>query len=186
MTGIILPFRGLTPKIAEDAFIAETAVLIGDVEIGPGASVWYGCVLRGDGNRIRVGRNANIQDGTVVHVNHDPEGDYRDTGGGMPTHIGANVTIGHSALIHACTLEDGSFIGMRAVVMDLAVVEPGAMVAAGALVAPNKRVAAGELWVDSPARRARAVSDQEREMMAYIAKHYGELAAEYRARDAAG
>ena len=186
MTGIIVPFRGMTPKVAESAFIAETAVLIGDVEIRPGASVWYGCVLRGDGNRIRVGRNANIQDGTVVHVNHDPAGDYRETGGGMPTHIGANVTIGHSALIHACTLEDGSFVGMRAVVMDLAVVERGAMVAAGALVAPNKRVAAGELWVGSPARRARAVSDQEREMMAYIARHYGELAAEYLARDAAG
>ena len=185
MTGIILPFRGMTPKVAEEAFVAETAVLIGDVEIGPGASVWYGCVLRGDGNRIRVAANANIQDGTIVHVNHDPEGDYRDTGGGMPTHIGANVTIGHSALIHACTLEDGSFIGMRAVVMDLAVVERGAMVAAGALVAPNKRVAAGELWVGSPARWARAVSDQEKEMMAYIAKHYGELAAEYLARDTA-
>ncbi len=185
MTGIILPFRGMTPKIAEDAFIAETAVLIGDVEIGPGASVWYGCVLRGDGNRIRVGPNTNIQDGTIVHVNHDPAGDYRETGGGMPTHIGADVTIGHSALIHACTLEDGSFIGMRAVVMDLAVVEPGAMVAAGALVAPGKRIASGDLWVGSPARRARPVSAEEKEMMAYIARHYGELAAEYLARGAA-
>jgi carbonic anhydrase/acetyltransferase-like protein (isoleucine patch superfamily) len=153
--------------------------------IGPGSSVWYGCVLRGDGNRIRVGRNTNIQDGTIVHVNHDPEGDYRQTGGGMPTDIGDNVTIGHSALIHACTLEHGSFIGMRAVVMDLAVVEQGAMVAAGALVAPGKRAEAGELWVGSPARRARAVSGEERQMMAYIAKHYGALAAEYLARGAA-
>jgi carbonic anhydrase/acetyltransferase-like protein (isoleucine patch superfamily) len=185
MTGIILPFRGITPKVAPDAFVAETATLIGDVEIGPGASVWYGCVLRGDGNRIRVGRNTNIQDGTVVHVNHDPAGDYRKTGGGMPTHIGDDVTIGHMALIHACTLEDGSFIGMRSVVMDLAVVEEGAMVAAGALVAPGKRVAAGELWVGSPARRARAISEDEQEMMAYIAKHYGELAAQYLARGAA-
>ena len=181
----ILPYRGIMPKIAPDAFIAETAVVIGDVEIGSGSSIWYGCVLRGDVNKIRVGRDTNLQDGTIVHVNHDPEGDYRETGGGMPTHIGANVTIGHSALIHACTLEDGSFIGMRAVVMDLAVVERGALVAAGALVAPNKRVAAGELWVGSPARRARAVSDEEKEMMAYIARHYAELAAEYLARDAA-
>ncbi len=179
MTGIILPFRGMTPKVAEDAFVAETATLIGDVEIGPGASVWYGCVLRGDGNRIRVGRNTNIQDGTVVHVNHDPGGDYRETGGGMPTLIGDDVTIGHMALIHACTVEDRSFVGMRSVVMDLAVVETGAMVAAGALVAPGKRVDAGELWVGSPARRARAISDEERDMMAYIARHYGELAAEY-------
>ena len=151
MTGIILPFRGVAPKVAPDAFIAETAVLIGDVEIGPGASVWYGCVLRGDGNKIRVGRGTNIQDGTVVHVNHDPEGDYRETGGGMPALIGDNVTIGHMALIHACTLEDGSFVGMRAVVMDQAVVESRAMVAGGALVAPGKRVASGQLWVGSPA-----------------------------------
>jgi carbonic anhydrase/acetyltransferase-like protein (isoleucine patch superfamily) len=185
MTGIVIPFRGMTPKVAEDAFVAETATLIGDVEIGPGASVWYGCVLRGDGNRIRVGRHTNIQDGTIVHVNHDPAGDYRETGGGMPTHIGDDVTIGHMALIHACTLEDRSFIGMRSVVMDEAVVERGAMVGAGALVAPGKRVGAGELWVGSPARRARAISDEEREMMAYIAKHYGELAAQYLAGGAA-
>ena len=82
MTGIIRPFRGLAPRIAPDAFIAETAVIIGDVEIGAGSSIWYGCILRGDVNKIRIGRNTNIQDGTIIHCNHDPEGDYRETGGG--------------------------------------------------------------------------------------------------------
>ncbi len=186
MTGIILPFRGVAPKVAPDAFIAETAVLIGDVEIGPGASVWYGCVLRGDGNRIRVGRGTNIQDGTVVHVNHDPAGDYRETGGGMPTHIGDGVVVGHMALIHACTLEDGSFVGMRAVVMDQAVVESRAMVAAGALVAPGKRVASGQLWIGSPARPARDLTKEELDLIPYIAGIYRELGAEYLAgREAA-
>ena len=182
MTGIILPFRGMTPKIADDAFVAETAVLIGDVEIGAGASVWYGCVLRGDGNKIRVGRNTNIQDGTVVHVNHDPAGDYRETGGGMPTHIGDDVTIGHLALIHACTLEDESFVGMRAVVMDLAVVESRAMLAAGALLTPGKRVPSGQLWAGSPARYVRDLKPGELEEMAYLTRHYVTLGAAYLAR----
>ena len=172
MTGIILPHRGLLPKIAETAFIAENAVVIGDVEVGPGASVWYGCVLRGDVNKIRVGARTNIQDGTVVHVNHDPNGDYRETGGGMATHIGAGVVIGHMALIHACTLEDGCFVGMRATVMDQTVVESGAMVGAGALVTPNKRVAA-------PAKRARELKPEERDMIPYLARHYSESAAAY-------
>ena len=179
MSGILRPFRGLMPKVAESAFIAETAVLIGDVEIGPGASVWYGCVLRGDGNKIRVGANTNIQDGTIVHVNHDPHGDYRETGGGMPTHIGANVTIGHQALIHACTLEDGAFVGMGAVVMDLAVVEGGAMVGAGALVAPGKRVPAGDLWVGRPARRVREITQAEKDLIPYLVAHYRHMGEQY-------
>ena len=179
MSGILRPFRGLMPKVAESAFIAETAILIGDVEVGPGSSIWYGCILRGDGNKIRVGANTNIQDGTIVHVNHDPEGDYRETGGGMPTHIGDNVTIGHQALIHACTLEDGAFVGMAAVVMDLAVVESGAMVGAGALVAPGKRVPTGELWVGRPARRVRDMTVAEKDLIPYIGAHYREMGALY-------
>ena len=185
MSGIILPHRGLMPKIAPDAFIAETAVVIGDVEIGSGTSVWYGCVLRGDLNKIRVGRNTNIQDGTVVHINHDPDGDYRETGGGMPTHIGDGVVIGHMALIHACTLEDGCFVGMRATVMDEAVVETGAMVAAGALLTPGKRAASGELWIGSPAKFGRLLSQEERDLVPYLAEHYRESGVEYLARQAA-
>ena len=182
MTGVILPFDGMTPKVAEDAFVAETAVLIGDLEVGSGASIWYGCVLRADLNRIRVGRNTNIQDGTIVHCNHDPEGNYRQTGGGMPCLIGDDVTIGHMALIHACTLEDQSFVGMRAVVMDLAVVESRAMLAAGALLTPGKRVPSGQLWAGSPARYVRDLKPGELEEMTYLTRHYVELGAAFRNR----
>lgn len=178
---IIRSHRGTHPEISGEAFIAENAVIIGDVKIGPGSSIWYGCVLRGDGNKIRVGRNTNIQDGTVVHCNHDPEGDYRETGGGMPTFIGDDVTIGHMALIHACTLEDGAFIGMSATVTDLAVVEGGSMVGAGALVSPGKRVPKGQLWAGVPAKYRRDLSPEEQAANAYIAEHYVEMAAIHRA-----
>ena len=162
MPAIIKSFRGLSPKIHESAFIADGAVIIGDVEIGPESSVWYGCVIRGDVNRIRIGARTNIQDGTVIHCNTDRSGgDYRETGGGMPTIIGDDITIGHMALLHACTLESGCFIGMRSVVMDEAVVETGAMVAAGAVVTPRKRVESGQLWTGSPAKYARDVKPGE-------------------------
>ena len=175
MAGIILPFNGVHPRIHPDAFIAENAVVIGDVEIAPGASIWYGCVLRGDINWIKIGRDTNIQDGTVIHVNHDRVGD-----GGMPTAIGDEVTVGHMALLHACTVEDRAFIGMRATVMDGAVVETGAMVAGGALVTPRKRVKAGELWAGSPARRLREMSEADSAEGPYIAKHYRELGAAHK------
>src|SRR3546814_4583442 len=113
------------------------------------------------GNRIRVGAGSNLQDGTVVHGNHDRAGDYRETGGGMPTVIGDNVVVGHQAMLHACTLEDGAFVGMAAVVMDQAVVEPRAMVAAGALVTPRKTVPSGQLWGGRPARFLRALRAAE-------------------------
>ncbi len=184
MSALILPYRGVSPRIAEDVFVAETAVVIGDVEIGAGASIWYGCVLRGDVNRIRVGRNTNLQDGTIVHCNADPAGDYRETGGGEPTHIGDNVVVGHMALIHACNVHDGAFVGMRAVLLDRAVVESGAMVAAGAVVAPGKVVKAGELWAGMPARRVRELRAEERDQAVWIAEHYRELAGDYLQRRA--
>jgi len=180
MSAFIRPFRGLTPKIHPDAFVAENAVIIGDVEIGAGSSIWYGCVLRGDVNKIRVGCNTNIQDGTVVHVNHDRSGeDYRVSGGGMPTFIGDNVTIGHMALIHACRLDSGSFVGMRAVVMDEAVIETGAMVAAGALVSPKKVVPTGQLWAGAPAKYLRDLRQGDRDYFTYIAGSYVELGETY-------
>ncbi|HEY4163366.1 MAG TPA: gamma carbonic anhydrase family protein [Dongiaceae bacterium] len=175
MPALILPYNGVTPKIAPDAFVAETAVIIGDVEIGPGASIWYGCVLRGDANSIRIGARTNIQDGTIIHVNHEREG-----AAGTRTVIGADITVGHMALLHACTLEDGSFVGMKACVMDGAVVETGAMVAAGALVTPGKRVKRGELWAGSPAKPMRPLTEKELAYFAYSAEHYAELAATYR------
>ncbi|HLI13396.1 MAG TPA: gamma carbonic anhydrase family protein [Alphaproteobacteria bacterium] len=175
MAGLVLPFKGKHPRIATDAFVAPTVTIIGDVEIGPGASIWFGCVLRGDVNFIRVGRDTNIQDGTVIHVNSDRDGE-----GGMPTVIGDGVVIGHCCLIHACTLEDSCFIGMRASVMDRVVVEKNAMVAGGAVVTPGKRVKSGQLWGGYPARYLRDLSDDDRAETRYIAAHYRELAAQYR------
>ena len=182
MSGVILPFRGISPKIADDVFIAENAVIIGDVEIGSGSSVWYGCVVRGDVNKIRIGRNTNVQDGTIIHCNHDRAGDYRETGGGEPTVIGDDVVIGHLALIHACTVGHRAFIGMRAVIVDRAVVEDGAMVAAGALVAPGKVVKSGQLWGGTPARFMRELSEADKAAGPYIAAHYKILAGEYLAQ----
>ncbi len=170
MTGRILPYRGILPKIAGDSFIAGTAVVIGDVEIGSRSSLWYGVVVRGDVNKIRIGADTNIQDGSVVHV------DSRKYG----TFIGDRITIGHMALIHACTLEDDCFIGMKACVMDGAVVESGAMVAAAALVTPGKRVRAGELWSGVPAKPLRRIGETEIAGFAQSAEHYAVLAAEYR------
>ena len=127
MSTLIIPFAGKTPAVAPDAFVAPNATVIGDVAIGAGSSVWYGCILRGDYNIIRIGARTNIQDGSVVHI------DSRTSG----AVIGDDVTVGHMCLIHACTLESGCFVGNKATVMDGAVVESGAMVAAGALVTPN-------------------------------------------------
>jgi carbonic anhydrase/acetyltransferase-like protein (isoleucine patch superfamily) len=114
---LVFGFEGAVPKISEDAFVAPTSQIIGDVEIGPQASVWYGCVLRGDVNRILIGARSNLQDGTIVH----------GSPGIGPTDVGAGVLVGHGALIHGCRLCDGSFVGMRAVVLNNAVVETGAL-----------------------------------------------------------
>ncbi|MCK5445167.1 MAG: gamma carbonic anhydrase family protein [Rhodospirillaceae bacterium] len=165
----ILTYRGITPTIDKTAFVGETAVVTGDVEVGANSSIWYGCVVRGDVNRIRIGIDVNIQDGTVVHVSDDYE-----------TRIGDRVTIGHMALIHACTLEDDSFVGMKACIMDGAVVEKGAMVAAGALVTPGKRVPAGELWAGSPAKKIRDVGEKDQAVINHIHPRYVALAAEYK------
>lgn len=174
---IIRPFRGLSPRIHPTAFVAPGAVLVGDVEVQAHASIWYGCVLRADVNRIVVGEGSNVQDGTVIHCDSDKDGgDYRLTGGGHPTLIGKHITIGHMALLHACVLQDGAFVGMRAVVMDDVVVETGAMVAAGALVPPRKRVTAGQVWAGTPAKPLREVSPAEKHFMEWSPLHYQEAA----------
>ena len=178
MSGLILPFDNFRPRIAASAFIAQTAVVIGDVEIGKDCGIWYGCVLRGDGNAIRIGPRTNIQDGTIIHVNHEEDGGRGKSG--FACTIGAGVTVGHLALIHACTLEDGSFVGMKACVMDGAVVETGGMVAAGTLLTPGKRVRKGELWGGSPAKLMRPLTPAETEMFQWTADHYVERARTYR------
>ena len=173
MSGVIFPYRGIMPKLAADVWIAPTASVIGDVEIGPQSGIWFGCVLRGDVHDIRIGARTNIQDGTVIHVNHSGPG----------THIGDDVTVGHMALIHACTLESGSFVGMKACIMDEAVVERGAMVAAGALVTPGKRIPSGQLWAGSPAVYRRDVTEKELAGFAATAERYAGLAKEYLAAE---
>jgi len=145
MPALIRPHHGVTPTIDPSVFVAETAVIIGEVEIAEDASIWYGAVLRGDGNHIKVGPRTNVQDGCIVHINTEH----------FPCLIGADITIGHGAIVHACTLEDECFIGMGSTVLDGAVVERHAMVAAGALVPPGKRVPSGELWAGNPAKKLR-------------------------------
>lgn len=172
MSPTILPYREMLPSVAEDAFVAENAVIIGDVVIGSGSNIWYNCVLRGDVHEIRVGDGVNIQDGTIVHVATDAFGTY----------IGDNVSIGHMALIHACTLEPGAFVGMKACVMDGSVVESGAMVAAGALVTPGKRIPSGQIWGGSPAKHIRDLTEKDRRFFDWTAPHYVKLGAEYRKR----
>ena len=170
MAGVIRSYRGVLPTIAPDAFVAETAVVIGDAVIGAQTSIWYGTVIRGDVHEIRIGARTNIQDGSVVHVTRHRFGCY----------IGSGVTIGHGAIIHACTLEDDCFIGMGATIMDGARVEAGAMVAAGALVTPGKVVPSGELWGGSPAKFMRRLTPEERAFFAESAANYVALGQEYR------
>jgi carbonic anhydrase/acetyltransferase-like protein (isoleucine patch superfamily) len=170
MSGLILPYDETLPTVADDAFIAPNATIVGDVVIGAESGIWFNCLLRGDVNEIRIGERTNIQDGSVVHV----------SGQGQGTYIGNDITIGHMALIHACTLEDGCFIGMNATVMDDCIVESGAMVAAGALVPPGKRVLAGQVWGGTPARYLRNICESDLQMIGYIAPHYVKLAHRYR------
>ena len=175
MAPVILPYRNILPRIDPSAFIAPGAIVIGDVEIGPRANIWFNCVIRGDDAPIRIGAGANIQDGTIVHVTFE-------LGERIECVIGEEAAIGHMALLHACHLEPGAFVGMKACVMDRAVVERGAMVAAGAVVTPRKRVKSGELWAGTPARFTRLLKPEEQEYMRWVTEHYRELAEEYRAR----
>lgn len=167
--GQVLPYKGIMPTIAEDVYIAPGAMVIGDVHIGSQSSVWPGCVIRGDVEKIRIGKGTNIQDGTVIHVS-------RFDG---PTIIGNGVTIGHMALLHACILEDYSFIGMQATVMDHATVETGGIVAAGAIVTPRKTVPKDEIWAGNPAKFLRKLSDKEAAFIKTSEDNYIRLAKEY-------
>jgi gamma-carbonic anhydrase len=162
---------GVAPRIASDAFIAPTAVVIGDVEVGPQSGIWFSCVLRGDFNSIRIGARTNIQDGTIVHV--DP-GAYR-------TEIGDEVTIGHGAIIHGCRLRDRAFVGMGAIVLDGCTIEEGGVLGAGALLPSGKVIGRNELWVDVPARFERIVPPDERAGFDHNFREYVQNAARFRA-----
>lgn len=147
----LLPFEGHEPRLGDDVFIAPGSRIIGRVAIGAKASVWYNCVLRGDVESITVGSGTNIQDGTIVHV----------TTGLHATKIGSDCLVGHQAIVHGCTLEDRSFVGLGAIVMDGCVIEPDAMLAAGALLAPGKRMGRAQLWAGRPAKYIRDLRPEE-------------------------
>jgi len=173
---VIRPFKGVSPTIDRTAFISETAVIIGDVQVGAETGIWFNVVVRGDVNSIKIGCRTNIQDLSILHVSsRKSEGDT-----GCPLFIGDDVTIGHNCTIHGCTLENGAFIGMNAVVMDRVVVGAGAMVAAGSLVTEGTILSPGTLWMGSPARFKRALTEDEKIRAASITASYIELAGVYR------
>ena len=170
MSGLLLPWKGVLPIIDSSAFIAPNATVIGDTVIGADSNIWFGVVIRGDVHEIRIGARTNIQDGTIVHA---AEGKFG-------TYIGDDITIGHAAIIHACTLESGCFVGMGACVLDGAVVEAGEMVAAGALITPGKRVPTGELWAGNPAKKLRDLTPADLEGFKISVKKYVNLGRGYR------
>jgi carbonic anhydrase/acetyltransferase-like protein (isoleucine patch superfamily) len=169
--GPLYTLDGVTPRIAADAWVAPTAAVIGDVELGAQSSIWFHCVVRGDTNRIRIGERTNIQDGSILHVN---------PGEDMACFIGDDVTVGHMAIIHAARLHDRAFVGMAAVVLDRAEIASGGMLAAGAVLTPGKRIGEGELWAGTPAKLLRVMSAEERAVFATNAPRYVQNAARFR------
>jgi carbonic anhydrase/acetyltransferase-like protein (isoleucine patch superfamily) len=154
----LIPLNGKSPVIHPSAFIAPGCRIIGDVEIGEDASIWYNCVIRADVNIIRIGARTNIQDGTVIHCDSGGDG-YSVPELGYPTIIGDDVLIGHMAMIHGCVLKDRSFIGLGSIVMSGCTVEGDAMLAAGALLSPGKTVPHRQLWAGRPAKYMRDLTD---------------------------
>jgi carbonic anhydrase/acetyltransferase-like protein (isoleucine patch superfamily) len=171
-------YRNVVPRLGARVYVDATATVIGDVELADDVSIWPGAVVRGDVERIRIGARTNVQDTAVLHVTHN--GPYSP--GGFPCLVGSDVTIGHGAVVHACTVGDCCLIGMHATLLDGVVVRRHAFVGAGALVAPGKVVGEGELWVGNPARCVRRLSDTEIEALHYSANHYVELKDEYLGR----
>ena len=169
--GPLYAFEDAVPKVDPAAWVAPSAAVIGNVEIGPRSGVWFHCVLRGDMNFIRIGARVNVQDGTIIHVNR----------GRFATVLEDDVTIGHACIVHACTLRKRAFVGMGATVLDGAVIEEGGMLAAGGLLTPNKVIGPNELWSGSPAKLWRVMSAEERAGFDQTAVHYAELAGRFKA-----
>ncbi|AWO01755.1 gamma carbonic anhydrase family protein [Chitinophaga alhagiae] len=147
---VILPVKGVLPQMGENCFIAPNATIVGDVVMGADCSVWFNAVVRGDVNSIRMGNKVNIQDGAVIHAT------YQKT----QTHIGNNVSIGHNAIVHGCTVEDNVLIGMGAIVMDNAHIGSNTIIAAGAVVLEGTRVEAGSIYAGVPAKKVKNVSQE--------------------------
>ncbi len=172
----IRPYLDRMPVIGARSYVDPAACVIGDVVLGEDVSVWPLTVIRGDVNFVRIGDRTNVQDGTVIHVSHD--GPHAKLGG-FATVIGSDVTIGHKAIVHACRIEDACLVGMGSIVLDGAVIRRHGFLGAGALLAPGKEVGEGEMWLGSPARFARKLSDAEIEALFYSAGHYVRLKDEY-------
>jgi carbonic anhydrase/acetyltransferase-like protein (isoleucine patch superfamily) len=170
MAQSVFSYKNYTPTIDTTAFIAPTAIIVGDVIIGANSSVWFQSVLRGDVASIRIGNRTNIQDGTVIHVSRN----------GGDSIIGDDVTIGHKVILHACTLQNKSFVGMGAIILDGAVIETGGMLAAGSLLTSGKIIKAGELWAGSPAKFFRNLTEKEAQFISTSADNYAKLILEYK------
>lgn len=168
--GPVFALDGVRPTIHPDAFIAPTAAVIGEVTVGPETGIWYHCLVRGDLAAIRIGARTNIQDGTIIHVDFD-----------APVSIGDDVTVGHNAVIHACTIRNRGFVGIAATVLDGCVIEQGGMLAAGGLLTPGKVIGPNELWTGSPAKLRRVMDTDEQNRFARNAEVYRELARRFRA-----
>lgn len=171
----IRKFKQYKPQIGQRVFIDLTAVVIGEVTLADDVSVWPMAVIRGDVNSITIGARTNIQDGTIIHVNHKSEENPK----GDPAIIGANVTVGHQAVIHACTIHDRVLIGIGTRVLDNAIVESDVIVGAGSLVPPNKTLESGFLYFGSPVKKIRALTEEEIEHLRYSAAHYVKLKDEH-------
>jgi len=168
----IIAIGGKTPQIHDSAFIAPGCRIVGDVVIGPEASIWYNCVIRAEVNRIVIGARSNIQDGSVVHC----DGPVPGMPDGFPTIIGEDVLVGHNVMLHGCILEDRAFVGLSSTVMNGGVIEGDAMLAAGAMLTQGKRIEARQLWAGSPARYVRDLDDAAIMGMRIGVAHYVENA----------
>ncbi|MGZ5049989.1 MAG: gamma carbonic anhydrase family protein [Methylobacter sp.] len=168
-------FNGRQPQVGKSVYIDDSAVVIGDVTLGDDVSIWPTTVVRGDVESVSIGEGTNVQDGSVLHVTH--AGKY--TGQGYPLTIGKGVTIGHRAVVHACTVGDYCLIGIGAIVMDGAVIEDYVMLGAGALVPPGKKLDGGYLYVGTPAKQARPLTESEKEFLEYSSQQYIRLKNEY-------
>ena len=168
MNDPIRAFENTLPRLGKDVYIDPKAVVIGDVVIGDDSSVWPMAVIRGDVNSISIGSSCSIQDGAILHVTHD--GPY--TPGGRALILGNGITVGHQAVLHACTIEDYCLIGMGALILDNVHIEHHVMVAAGSVVAPGKRLESGYLYLGNPAKAVRTLSAKELEQLNYSAEHY--------------
>jgi carbonic anhydrase/acetyltransferase-like protein (isoleucine patch superfamily) len=165
---MIRSFRGVAPRIGENSYIDESAVVIGDVEMGENCSVWPLTVIRADINKIRIGNYTNIQDGSVLHVTH--RGPFSPDGAEL--HIGNQVTVGHKVLLHGCRIGNQCLIGMGSIVTDNAIIEDRVMIGSGSLVPPNKVLESGYLYLGNPVVQKRPLTEREIEFLSYVSEHY--------------